>query len=40
MTINTEKELENVSGGSPFANGSYVDYDKERPRTEVYIWEL
>ncbi len=26
MTINTEKELENVSGGSPFANGSYVDY--------------
>ena len=26
MTINTEKELENVSGGSPYANGSYVDY--------------
>lgn len=20
-------------------DGSYVDYDKERPRTEVYIWE-
>ena len=26
MTINTEKELENVSSGSPYANGSYVDY--------------
>ena len=26
MTINTEKELENVSGGSPYTNGSYVDY--------------
>ena len=26
MTINTEKELENISGGSPYANGSYVDY--------------
>lgn len=21
-------------------DGSYVDYDKERPRTEVFIWEL
>ena len=21
-------------------DGSYVDYDKERPRTEVYIWEV
>ena len=20
-------------------DGSYVDYDKEKPRTEVYIWE-
>ena len=26
MTINTEKELENVSGGAPYANGSYVEY--------------
>jgi Holliday junction resolvase RusA-like endonuclease len=21
-------------------DGSYVDYDKENPRTEVYIWEI
>lgn len=21
-------------------DGSYVDYDKERPRTEVYIWHI
>ena len=21
-------------------DGSYVDYDKEKPRTEVYIWEV
>lgn len=21
-------------------NGSYVDYDKENPRTEVEIWEI
>ena len=21
-------------------DGSYVDYDKERPRTEVYIWDV
>ena len=21
-------------------DGSYVDYDKERPRTEVYIWQV
>ena len=21
-------------------DGSYVDYSKERPRTEVYIWEI
>ncbi len=26
MNINTEKELESVSGGSPYANGSIVEY--------------
>ena len=25
MTINIEKELEGVSGGSPYANGSFVE---------------
>ena len=26
MTINIEIELENVSGGNPYANGSFAEY--------------
>ena len=26
MAINNEKELENVSGGTPYADGSFVDH--------------
>ena len=25
MAINIEKELENITGGTPYANGSFVD---------------
>ena len=25
MAINIEKELENINGGTPYANGSFVD---------------
>ena len=28
MNINIEKELENVSGGTPYANGSFVENGK------------